>query len=472
MRKIVQIVILLALFFALPLQSFASINGTVVTNLGNGNVAVTIRDIDTGKIVYSHNGEKLMRPASNMKLVSGATALSVLGENYRFKTGLYMDGTISKNKLSGNVYIKGSGDPTLNKSDFLEFARVLKRNGIHTINGDLIGDDTAFSGITLPPGVDKTDESYYFGARTSAITMSQNDDFDASTVIITAKPGKVGARPSYAIEPNLSGMVISNQANTVQKGQKNTLSIQRVYNSNRIIISGNLPQGSSAKEWVTLQNPSKNTMQAIKLTLEGAGIKFNKNSKVVLAPVSKKAKLLYTNESRKLAEIFPAFMKLSNNSIADILVKAVGHHELGVGDIATGTKVMKAYGKSLNIPMSNWRFADGSGLSDLNRVTSNGLSQLLYEVQQEPFYKTYFNSLPIAGNKERLVGGTLRKRLTASSLQNRIHAKTGYIPNVHTLSGYVKGNSGKTYIFSILLENKASGTTYIDRTMASLVKEL
>lgn len=472
MRKIVQLMLLCVLFFALPLQSFASINNTIISNLGTGNVAVTIRDVETGKIVYSHNGDKLMRPASNMKLVTGAAALGILGEDYRFTTNLYIDGKVKNNVLNGNVYIKGSGDPTLTKANFLEFAKALKRNGIRTINGDLIGDDTAFKGSTLPVGVDKTDESYYFGARTSAITMSQNDDFDASTVIIQAKPTKIGAKPTYSVEPNLSGLVISNQAKTVNKGQKNTISIKRAYNSNKVIISGNLPQGSSAKEWVTLQNPSKNTMQAIKITLQGTGIKFASSSKIVLAPVSHDAKLLYKNESRTLAAIFPAFMKLSNNSIADILVKSIGQHELGEGSNAAGVKVLKTYSESIDVPVKKWRFADGSGLSDLNRVTTNGLSQLLFNVQQQPYFNTYFNSLPVAGNSERFVGGTLRKRLTAPSLENRIYAKTGYIPNVYTLSGYVKGNSGKQYIFSILLENKTNGITYIDRTMASLVKEL
>ena len=472
MKKVIQIILLCVLFFALPLQSLAAINGAVISNLGSSNVALTIRDAETGKIVFSHNGDKLMRPASNMKLISGAAALGILGEDYRFTTDLYMDGTVKNHVLNGNVYIKGSGDPTLTKEDFLEFAKVLKRNDIKTINGNLIGDDTAFSGSTLPVGVDKTDESYYFGARTSAITMSQNDDFDASTVIIQAKPAKVGAKPSYTIEPNSSGLVISNQAKTVSKGQKSTISIKRVYNSNKVIISGSLPQGSSKKEWVTLQNPSRNTMQAIKTTLQGAGINFVGNSKIVLAPVSNEAKLLYTNESRALAAIFPAFMKLSNNSIADILVKAVGQKELGEGSTASGVKVLKSYSQSLGVPVDKWRFADGSGLSNVNRVTTNGLSELLVNVQQQPYYNTYFNSLPVAGNSERMVGGTLRKRLTAANLQNRIYAKTGYIPNVYTLSGYVTGNSGKKYSFAILLENKANGTTHIDRAMASIVKSL
>lgn len=329
MRKIIQLVILFALFFSLPIQSFASVNSTVTTHLGKNNAAVTVRDAETGKIVYSQNGDKLMRPASNMKLVSGAAALEMLGEDYRFKTDLYIDGLIVNGTLNGNVYIKGSGDPTLTREDFIEFSDILMKNGIRTINGHLIGDDKAFSGSTLPPGVIKSDETYYFGARTSAITMSPNNDFDASTIIITASPGKVGAKPSFTIYPNSSGMVISNQAKTVKKGSANTVTIKRAYNTNRIIISGNLPQGSSKKEWVTLQDPSKNTMDAIKQTLKGKGLKFVKSSQLKIGKVPQDATLLYTNESRTLAAIFPAFMKLSNNSIADILVKTMGKEQLG-----------------------------------------------------------------------------------------------------------------------------------------------
>lgn len=472
MKKIFQLVILLALFFSLPIQSFASVNDAVTTHLGKNNAAVTIRDAETGKIVFSQNGDKLMRPASNMKLVSGAAALNMLGEDYRFKTDLYIDGIVVNGTLNGNVYIKGSGDPTLTREDFIEFAEILMENGIRTINGHLIGDDGAFSGSTLPPGVLKSDETYYFGARTSAITMSPNNDFDASTIIITASPGKVGTKPSYSVYPNSSGMVISNQAKTVKKGNANTVTIKRAYNTNRIIISGNLPQGSSKKEWVTLQDPSKNTMDAIKQTLKGKGLKFEKSSQLKIGKVPQNATLLYTNESRPLAAIFPVFMKLSNNSIADILVKAMGKEHLGEGSTNKGVTLLKKYSESLNISVSNWRFADGSGLSNSNRVTSNGLSQLLYKVQHEPYFDTFYDSLPVAGNKDRLIGGTLKSRLASSGLQNRIFAKTGYIPNVYTLSGYMKGQSGKQYIFSILLENKSSGTVYIDRTMAALVKNL
>ncbi|MEG0383278.1 MAG: D-alanyl-D-alanine carboxypeptidase/D-alanyl-D-alanine-endopeptidase [Solibacillus sp.] len=472
MKKIVSLIVLITLCMAFPLQSFASIDEVITQGLGNNQAAVTIRDMQTGAIIYEHNGEKLMRPASNMKLLTGAAALAVLGGDYRFTTDVYIDGVIINKELNGNLYIKGTGDPTLNNDDFLAFANALKNQGIQKVNGDIVGDDTYFSGNTLPPGVDKIDETYYFGARTSAITMSQNQDFDASTVIITATAGKVGVKPSYEIIPNLSGMTITNQAKTVAKGQKNTMKIERSYNTNRIIISGDLPQGSSKKEWVTLQQPTKNTLQAMQLTLQRAGIQFSKNSEIITAPIPADAKFIHMKKSRALSAILPAFMKLSNNSIADILVKSMGQQQKAKGNLAAGLRVMEEYGESLNIPMDAWILADSSGLSDRNRLTANGLSSLLYEVQQKSYFQTFYQSLPVAGYEERLVGGTLRKRFTTSDVKGKITAKTGYITNVYTLAGYVTGDSGKTYIFTVLLESKTNGIMLIDRTMAALIKDL
>ncbi len=473
MKKIIQLLMLVSLIFILPIQGHAATIKTVVANnLGLNNSSVAIRDAKTGELVYSYNGNVAMRPASNLKLLTGAAALETLGQDYRFKTKMYIDGKIKKHVLHGNVYIKGSGDPTLNNVDFQELAKALKKKGINSVKGHLIGDDTAFSGSTLSPGVEKQEESYYYAARTSAITMSPNSDYDASTVIVTATPSKVGEKPKYSITPNLSGMVISNQAKTVKKGQKNTIVINRTYNTNKIVISGDLPLDSSSKEWVTVQNPTMNTLQAIKICMQNMGIKFSAKSKVLRQPVTDKAKLVFTNESKTLAQMFPVFMKLSNNSMADIFVKAMGQQVHDKGSLQKGAQVLKDYGHSKNISMLNWHFVDGSGLSSQNRVTAIGLTQLLYEVQSEPYYHTFYKALPVGGNKDRLIGGTLKSRFNAANLQGRIVAKTGYILNVNTLTGYMKGSSGKEYIFSILIQNQTHGISHIDNAVAGLMKQL
>lgn len=453
-------------------ESITSIEDAIETILGKDNVTLTIRNRETGEIVYTYRGEKTMRPASNMKIISGAAALSVLGLQHRFKTELFIDGTVENGVLNGNVFIKGSGDPTLNVADFEQFGQLLKQRGIKKVNGHLIGDDTLFVGNTLPPGVDDEGETHYYGARISAITMSPNADFDASTIVVTATAESVGTKPSYTVIPHLSGLQISNEAQTVPKDDEDTLEIRRVNNTNQVIISGNLPEYSSSKVWVSLQDPTKNTLQLMKHTFEQCGIEFSKDSEVQTAPVVATAQLLYIKESLTVAEIFPVFMKLSNNSIADIFTKTMGKKVYGIGDYVSGLQVLKDYMQEKNVSIENWNFVDGSGLSHDIRVTSNGLTQLLFELQKEPYFELFFKSLPVAGHPERLIGGTLKERFSGKIFENSIIAKTGYIHEVNTLSGYMKGASGTHFIFSILLENREEGIPYLDAALLKIIQNL
>ncbi|WP_235801875.1 D-alanyl-D-alanine carboxypeptidase/D-alanyl-D-alanine endopeptidase [Ureibacillus manganicus] len=453
-------------------ESVSGIQRAIDEIIGEEHVTVMFRDRETGEVLYSHRGQHPMRPASNMKLVSGAAALGILGESYRMKTEIYVDGNLENGILQGNLIIKGGGDPTLNKEAFIQFATKLKEYGITEIVGDLIGDDTLFPGETLPPGVDDEGETYCWGARISAITMSPDGDYDASSIIVTAEPGEIGEQPSYKVIPYLSGHEITNAALTVAASEENTLEILRTNDTNQIIISGNLPQGESAKNWVSLQNPTINTLQFMKHIFEQEGIAFDITSAVVQGTVPSSATLIYTHFSPTVAEMFPAFMKFSNNSIADIFVKLIGHEEQGVADYESGLKSVRAYLEQLQIPIDGWQFVDGSGLSHSDRLTSEGITALLHRLQAEPYFETFFDSLPVAGQPDRWVGGTLRERFTESEYENRIFAKTGYIWEVFCLSGYVVGDSGKEYIFSILLEGYEEGIPYIDRGLAEMVKYL
>ena len=374
---------------ALNDKSLAEINEAVETILGRDKVTVTIRDRATGTIVYTYRGNHLMRPASNMKILSGAATLAKLGEKYRFKTQLFMDGTLNHGVLNGNVYVLGQGDPTISEADLTHFAKVLKERGIEKIDGQLVGDDSYFPGDTLPPGVDEEGETHYYGARVSAITMSPNSDFDASTIIVTAIPKNVGEKPTYNVIPDLCGMHITNEAITVASGEENTLEVRRRNGTNQIVILGNLPQEENAKVWVSMQNPTKNTLQLWKGICEREGIEFLQDEVVAAGIVPQKAQLIYTHDSCTVGEIFSIFMKLSNNSIADIFTKTMGKLQYGVGDYETGIRVIKAYLDEQQIEIEDWRFVDGSGLSHGIRLSSNGISKLLFELQKEAYFNIF-----------------------------------------------------------------------------------
>lgn len=459
------------LLIGLPITANAHMLDQAITkNIGKSHTSVSLRSLTTGNVLYEHNGQTLMKPASTLKLLTGSAALHVLGRDYTFSTELFIDGVIADATLYGDVYIKGGGDPTLQQQDFLTFAKILKRHGIRKIQGNLYGDDSAFSGNALTPGIAKEDETEYYAARISALTMSPNTDYDAGTVIVQITGDKTTQPPSFRVLPNASGMKIVNQARTVAKTGKNTLTVKRQYSSNTVIIAGNIPQGSTVKEWVTLQDPTINTLHAIKNTWQSTGLNISQvtvGRKVIPATASK----LYTKESLPLHKLYPVFMKLSNNSIADILVKTLGLEMYGEGNTENGVAALRDYAYSLGLNTKQWRLEDGSGMSHANRVSANELTALLAKMQQQSIYTNFYQGLPIGGQEERFVGGTLRKRFDTNALRGRVVAKTGSITNVYTLSGYVTAKSGRQYAFAIMTDKKnAQALKQIDQLVEVIIQ--
>lgn len=471
MKKLMQIFLVLILFISLPLTTNAHVLDQAVTkNLGKSNTSVSLRSLTTGNILYEHNGQALMKPASTLKLLTGSAALHVLGKDYTFTTDLYIDGDIIDGTLYGDVYIKGGGDPTLQQQDFLTFAKVLKRYGIRQVQGHLYGDDSAFSGSVLTPGIVKQDETEYYAARISALTMSPNADYDAGTVIVQVTGNTVKKAPSFTVLPNTSGMKFVNQARTGAKTSKNTLSVKRKYGSSTVVITGNIPQGSTVKKWVTLQDPTMNTLHAIRTTWQTAALNVT-NPSVGRKTVPATARKIYTKESLPLHKLYPVFMKLSNNSIADILVKTMGREIHGIGTTENGVAVLRDYVASLGLNVSQWRFEDGSGMSHVNRVSANELTALLTTMRQQAIYSSFYQGLPIGGQPSRLVGGSLRTRFDTNALRGRVVAKTGSITSVYTLSGYVTAKSGRQYAFAIMTDNKnAQAIKQIDRLVESIIQ--
>ncbi|MFY3793073.1 D-alanyl-D-alanine carboxypeptidase/D-alanyl-D-alanine endopeptidase [Ureibacillus sp. MALMAid1270] len=458
-KKISVFVVLLVMFqhtFFLSNAHASLIDETISSELGTSNISVSVRSLDNGKLIYQNNGDVGIKPASTLKLLTASAALDVLGENYRFTTELYIDGQVKDNVLNGNLYVKGGGDPTLQEENFKTFSNVLKRAGITSISGHLYGDDSMFIGPQLTPGIAKHDESYYYAARTSALTMSPDDDYDSGTILIEVNANTIGKSPTIDVKPNLSGMIITNKAITVDANDKNTIEIYREYNTNKIFITGNIPFGDSTKEWISVLDPTINTLHALKQILKESGISFSANSMIDRKVVPTNAELIYTKKSIPLKSIMTPFLKLSNNGIADILVKTMGKEQFGVGSLQHGLQVLNDYGRSIGLEMNQWSFEDGSGMSHSNRITANQLSNLLFLVKNKPYYPTLYNSLPIGGIQDRLVGGSLKDRYKNPNLINRVVAKTGYISGVYTLAGYFKAKSGKQYIFSILTQEQTT----------------
>ncbi|WP_010096495.1 D-alanyl-D-alanine carboxypeptidase/D-alanyl-D-alanine-endopeptidase [Ornithinibacillus scapharcae] len=416
---------------------------------------VSVRNADTGELVYSYYGDHRLHPASNMKMLTSIAALDTLGEEHKFSTEVLTDGKVNGKVLQGNLYLKGKGDPTLLKEDLDQLASQLKAKGITKIKGDLVGDDSWYDDVRLSQDLNWSDEPFYTGAQISALTLSPNNDYDAGTLIVEVYPAKeVGKSPIVKLTPHTDYVTIVNKASTVKDGNNRTISIDREHGSNQIIIEGNIPvSGSMARSWVSVWEPTGYVLDVFKKSLTTQGIQFIGNTKTTLGTTPKNAELLVSKQSITLKELLIPFMKLSNNGHGEVLTKEMGKVVHGEGSWDKGLEVLTEVTTQYGINAENILLRDGSGMSHKNLITANDLSQLLYAIQKKDWYPSFEKSLPVAGNSERFIGGTLRYRMTDSAATNNVKAKTGSLTGVSSLSGYVTSKDGQKLVFSILVNN-------------------
>lgn len=430
------------------------------SRLQGATTTISIRNAASGESVYEQLGDTRVHPASVMKLLTGAAALEMLGQDYTFKTDLYMDGEMRGGVLHGDLYLRGRGDPTLTKTDLTAFVSELKTKGVQMINGNVYGDDTWYDDIRLSQDLNWSDELVHTGAQVSALTLSPNNDYDAGTVIVEVAPAKKsGQAGKVSMVPANRYMTVVNHTKTVAKGEKKRLTVERQHGSNILVVSGTIPVGAKkTRSWASVWEPTNYTVSLFKQIIEEQGITFSETPIVARGTVPRGATLLTSKQSMPLSELFILFMKLSNNGHAEVLVKEMGRAMGGVGSWGKGLAVMESTLADMGIDTATLLLRDGSGMSHKNLVTANEVTHLLYAVQSKSWYPAFLNSLPVAGNEERFVGGTLRNRMKGTAAAGNVWAKTGSLNGVTTLSGYVETKSGETLIFSIMVNNYLSNT--------------
>ncbi|GAB3053690.1 D-alanyl-D-alanine carboxypeptidase/D-alanyl-D-alanine endopeptidase [Virgibacillus ainsalahensis] len=429
---------------------------------------VSIRKADTGEILFSQNGDTRLHPASNMKLLTGAAAMETLGPDYQFSTEVWTDGEVRGKVLHGDVYVKGKGDPTLRKKDLDQFAKELKEQGIHKIKGNLIGDDTWYDDERLSQDLNWSDEPFYTGAQVSALTLAPDTDYDSGTVVVEVTPdAESGEKAKVRLTPETDYVTIVNNTEMVEASEEKDISIEREHGTNNIIIEGTMPiDGSDSKSWVSVWEPTGYVMDVFKKSLKENGVTFAGQTEIGFDATPEDATLLSSKDSIPLKELFTRFMKLSNNGHGETLTKEMGRVVHGEGSWDEGLEVMEAFAADHGVDEDAILLRDGSGMSHKNYIPANGMSQLLYVIQEKDWYPAFERSLPVAGDPERFVGGTLRYRMTEGPAQGNVKAKTGSLTSVSTLSGYVTSTDGEPLIFSIMINN------YLEDQASEIVDEI
>ncbi|KAF1032622.1 MAG: D-alanyl-D-alanine carboxypeptidase DacC [Pseudomonas sp.] len=422
--------------------------------LQGASVSLMVRDARSGATLYQHNAQTRLTPASNLKLFTTAAAMDVLGPQYRFSTQLLSNGTRQGALLNGNLYLRGLGDPTIQWADYQALAAQLANQGIRQVQGDLVFDDTWFDAERLGVDWSHDDETTYYGAQISALTVSPNTDFDAGSLLVTAKAPAVAGQPvSVEISPPTNYVQLSNRA---VSGAGNSYGINRRHGTNLLQLSGALAPGKQSPQLVSVWEPTQLVANLFEQALAQQGIRVS-GQRVIGGAAPATASVLAAHESAPLQELITPLLKLSNNNMSEALLKAMGRKTANAGTAAAGTAAVAGFLKRQGINPATLNQVDGSGLSRRNLVSTQNLTDLLLAASKQPWFDAWYNALPIAGNADRMSGGSLRYRLVGTPAQNNLHAKTGSMGGVSSLSGYLTDAGGRRLVFSMMSNNYVAG---------------
>ena len=406
---------------------------------------VDVVRIKDGAELFSLNKNKRFRPASNMKVVIAASALKALNSDHRFETNLFTDGKIKNGVVEGNLVVVGSGDPTFKGSELSAWRTSLQKLGVTRVKGNIVGIDSMFDDQKTGLMWSWDDLSNCYSAQISGLQVNSN----CAEVII--RPGLDGEQAIIQKIPNTSYIEAINQ--TVTGHSPTNLEFKREEGTNRIYIRGIInKRASSIGKWISVDNPTLYFVHLFYEELSRHGIKVegrpvdSRDTGYILKRSS--AYQIAKRRSPPLRSIINDFLKYSINLYGESILKSLGFIYFNDGSTYNGRLAVDLILKPYNLPKDVLFIADGSGLSMLNMISPEYMSKLLYSISKGYYYQTFFDALSTSG-----MDGTLRRRLNSEELKGNVHAKTGYIRNVRSLSGYIDTVGKERLVFSIFANN-------------------
>jgi len=371
-----------------------SANDTYATNLAplinenpskNGKLGVVVKSLTTGETIFEHNPDKMYIPASNEKIITSVSALSLLGKDYRFKTEYYSGGGVSNGVLHGGLYIKGYGDPTLSQEHLGYIVFQLKQRGVKEIKGKIIVDDSYFGNTRYAKGWKEEWKNDFYSPAISALSINYN------IVELKVYASKLGNSPAVKIEPRGSNVQVVNKAVTSSKKGALKTTWQ---NNETIVLSGRIKPKTIVTLKIPVKDPTLLTGNVIKSAIEEAGIKVS--GPVVTDKVPRWANIIYTHYSAPLPTIITEYNKNSVNIIGENIMKALGAQYKGIpGTWDKGSEVISEFLNEVGIK-NGFKIVDGSGLSILNRVSPETLTDILsYAYKNSLISSDFLDSLLI-----------------------------------------------------------------------------
>jgi serine-type D-Ala-D-Ala carboxypeptidase/endopeptidase (penicillin-binding protein 4) len=441
-------------------------------SLQGAKVAVLVSEFESGQVLYARNEKMALNAASNVKLVTSAAALSRLGPEYRWRTVVYGPAQTGGRwlgpggDLNGDLYLRGSGDPTLTVENLGELATSLAAQGLKRIKGSLVVDASFFDGGPVGPAYEQKTDSAAYRSPSSAASLNGN------AVLITIIPGaRAGAPARITVEPSSPYFTITGRVVTAgMTGPAIPLvDTDQLGEQTRITVSGRVRLGSEPRSFLRrIVHPELFLGNSFKEILKKRGILVDKPLRVAPVP-GEGFRALAAHDSPSLAVVMHDLNKRSSNFAAEQVLRTLGAEVVGrPGTWDKGLEAVGRYLDSLSIARNSYRMSNGAGLYDSNRFTPEQLVTVMRAALRDfRIASEYLSSLAVAG-----IDGTLGGRMGGTVAHRFVRAKTGTLLNVSSLSGVVGAPGQKPLLFSFLANdvvNAVAARQAQDRASEALV---
>lgn len=435
-------------------------------SLQHAVIGFELFDLQSNTVLAALNNKKALSPASTLKLITTASAMEILGPDFRFETQLCITGEIDKDgTLQGDIYIIGGGDPTLgssffpNKNEFTDnWFRALSSRNIRGIKGNVYIDASCYGEDPVSPKWLVEDIGNYYAAGIYGAAIFDN------AYRLTLGTGEAGEKATIKnCEPSMDGYL--DFENEILAGGKNSATIEGLPFCYVRMLKGSLLPN---KDSITLKGDIPNVplfmQHYILRELTGKGMKITESEMA-----SGTIRNIATTYSPALNEIITITNFKSNNLFADYILKQIGYqasNKTKQGTFQSGIQAIRNFWKTKNIDLTPFTLYDGSGLAPADKISANAINSILaYMYNESNHGEIFLQSIPKAG-EEGTVADFLPRRTKAN-----IRLKSGSMGGVRAYSGYILKNK-KSYCITILCNNFSASGKSISKEIASLFLDL
>ena len=481
-NKIVPLCLLLCLHLLAGAQTPAPVKWLLQAPYMRGaSFSLVVKDVQEGRTVYCYDTDRLQSPASVLKTVATATALEILGEDYRYPTTLEYDGILENGTLEGNLYIKGSGDPSLGSSHFAlgqnkflsTWIAALQKAGIKHITGSVISDESIFDTEGVSIKWLREDMGNYYAPGSYGISIFDN------MYKLSLQTGAAGTRPVLkGTEPDIPFIRFKNYLKAAPVSSDSAYIIGAPLDDVRYLY-GVLPANREAYVLKgDIPDPALYLARYLTDQLQQKGIRVDGSPSCYRIEVEEnrwkkgERKEIVTTYSPTLREIASVCNHVSHNLYADALVKTVGlqykprRNEM-ISSFGRGVQVVKEYWEKKGLDVFPLRMNDGSGLAPADKVSAGFMGELLvYMATESAVSDAFIASLPQAG-----IEGSVRNFLKGSKLQGKARLKSGGITGVRSYAGYIT-KDGKTYAVAVFSNNYSCSMSRMTGALEKLLLQL